>query len=60
MVALSKKGSARASRDAGMGKREPALVLALDSLPYKEGWKERQGKGRQPGTVDGGRVADDS
>ena len=32
----------------GMGKREPALVLALESLQYKEGREEGQAKGRQP------------
>ena len=30
-----------------MGKREPALVLASESLQYKEGREEGQVKGRQ-------------
>lgn len=43
---LSKKCSARALGDAGMGKREPALVLASASLQYKEGGEDVQAKGR--------------
>ena len=31
----------------GMGKREPALVSASESLQYKEGWEEGQAKARQ-------------
>ena len=41
-----KKCSARALSDADMGKREPALVLASESLQYKEGREEVQVKGR--------------
>ena len=40
----SKKCPARASSDAGGGKREPALVLALESRQYKEGCEEGQGE----------------
>ena len=44
----SNKCSTRASGDAGDGKERTALVLALESLQYKEGREEGQAKGRQP------------
>ena len=42
----SKKYSARASSDAGMGKRKP-LVLPSESLQSKEGREEGQAKRRE-------------
>ena len=42
-----------------MGKREPALVLSLESFQYKEGGG-RTGERKADGKVDGGSLADGS
>ena len=41
----SNKCSARALSDVGMGKSKPALMLASESLQYKEDREEGQAKG---------------
>ena len=44
----------------GMGKRKPALELALESFQDKEGKEGGAGEGKAVDRVNGGRVADGS